>query len=97
VRKGEHVSLREPGQIRDLKRRFRKSKWGALFRRRHRLKILGLNMAFIRFLFEEINGFDENCIGWDLGKDNDLRDRAPTYVTSIPSMTSTICGIRFPP
>ena len=76
VRKGEHESLKEPDQIRDLKRRYRKSKWGTLFRRRHRPKILGLNMAFDRSLFEEINGFDEKFIGWGLGEDSDLRDRA---------------------
>ena len=76
VRKGDHESLKEPDQIRDLQRRFRKSKWGTLLRRRHRPKILGLNMAFDRSLFEEINGFDEKFIGWGLGEDSDLRDRA---------------------
>ena len=76
VLNGDHESLKEPDQIRDLQRRFRKSKWGTLFRRRHRPKILGLNMAFDRSLFEEINGFDEKFIGWGLGEDSDLRDRA---------------------
>ena len=75
IRSGIFESLREQDQIRDLRRRHRKSKWGTLFRRRHRPKILGLNMAFDRSLFEEINGFDERFIGWGLGEDSDLRDR----------------------
>ena len=75
IRSGAYESLKTVDQIRDLKRRYRKSKWGTLLRRRRRPKILGLNMAFDRSLFEEINGFDEGFIGWGLGEDSDLRDR----------------------
>jgi len=59
----------------DLRRRARKSRWGALLRRKNRPKVLGLNMAFDRGLFESLNGFDERFVGYGY-EDSDLRDRA---------------------
>lgn len=58
----------------DLRRRWRKSHWGTLFRMKNRPKVLGLNLAIDRNLFEAVNGFDENFIGYGL-EDSDLRDR----------------------
>lgn len=60
---------------RDLGRRARKSRWGVRLRRPRRPKVLGLNMAFDRALFEAINGFDERFEGYGF-EDSDLRDRA---------------------
>lgn len=75
IDRGLFESLRARDQVKDLRRRWRKSHWGTLFRKKHRPKILGLNMAFDRALFEEINGFDERFVGWGLGEDSDVRDR----------------------
>ncbi len=60
---------------RALRRRWRKSFWGTLVRRRNRPKILGLNLAIDRALFVALNGFDERFRKWGL-EDSDLRDRA---------------------
>ena len=46
-----------------------------LLRRRNRPKVVGLNLAVDRGLFEALNGFDERFVGWGL-EDSDLRDRA---------------------
>lgn len=74
VRSGHFETLMATDQIKDLKKRWRKSKWGTFFRRKNRPKVLGLNMAFDRSLFEKINGFDERFVSWGL-EDSDLRDR----------------------
>jgi glycosyltransferase involved in cell wall biosynthesis len=58
----------------DLAHRAFKSRWGTLFRRRNRPKVLGLNMAVDRALLDEVNGMDERFEGWGL-EDDDLRDR----------------------
>ena len=72
---GRHERLATPEDRRDLARRARKSRLGMLFRRRNRPKILGLNVGMDRALFEDLNGFDENFVGYGL-EDSDLRDRA---------------------
>jgi GT2 family glycosyltransferase len=59
---------------RDLRRRAWKSLWGVRLGKRRRPKILGLNFAVDRALFEEVNGFDEAFVGYGL-EDSDLRDR----------------------
>ncbi|HIG04401.1 MAG TPA: hypothetical protein EYQ08_01515 [Planctomycetes bacterium] len=46
-----------------------------LLRLKNRPKVLGLNMAMDRALFEDLNGFDEKFVGYGL-EDSDLRDRA---------------------
>ena len=75
VDSGRFESLMAPADRRALARRARKSRWGMLLRRRHRPKVLGLNLAVDRRLFEALNGFDEVFVGWGL-EDSDLRDRA---------------------
>lgn len=59
-----------------LRKKARKSRWGTLVRRHNRPKILGLNMAFDRELFENLNGFDERYKRPYIGEDSDLRNRA---------------------
>jgi GT2 family glycosyltransferase len=71
---GRHEALATPADLRDLRRRARKSRWGTFLRRKNRPKVLGLNMAFDRALLEDVNGFDETFEGWGL-EDSDLRDR----------------------
>lgn len=73
---GEYEALRTEASARDLHKKARQSRWGTLLRRRHRPKVLGLNMALDRTLFEALNGFDERFESWGLGEDSDLRDRA---------------------
>ena len=73
---GRHEGLATAADRRDARRRARKSRWGTLMRRRNRPKVLGLNMAIDRTLFESLNGFDERFESWGLGEDSDLRDRA---------------------
>jgi glycosyltransferase involved in cell wall biosynthesis len=75
VDSGRFESLMTPADRRALARRARKSRWGMLLRRKHRPKVLGLNLAVDRRLFEALNGFDEAFVGWGL-EDSDLRDRA---------------------
>lgn len=72
---GRYETLIAPADRRDLARRARKSRWGTLLRRKNRPKVLGLNMAFDRTLFEGLNGFDERFEGYGY-EDSDLRDRA---------------------
>lgn len=76
VDSGRFESLGTPEQLRDLRKRARKSHIGTWLRRRNRPKILGLNMAFDRALFEALNGLDERFESWGVGEDSDLRDRA---------------------
>lgn len=72
---GRYEILGTARDRRDLRKRARKSRWGMLLRRRNRPKVLGLNMAIDRALFESLNGFDERFESWGLGEDSDLRDR----------------------
>ena len=65
-----------PENMRELRKKARQSRWGTKVGRRNRPKILGLNMAFDRALFEALNGFDERFASWGLGEDSDMRDRA---------------------
>ena len=71
---GRFETLAEDEHKKDARRRYRKSKWGTLVRRRRRPKILGLNFAVDRALFEAVNGFDENFRSYAL-EDSDIRDR----------------------
>jgi GT2 family glycosyltransferase len=73
---GAYETLRPDASRKDLRKKRRQSLWGTLIRRRHRPKVLGLNMAIDRALFEALNGFDERFESWGLGEDTDLRDRA---------------------
>lgn len=75
VDSGRFESLMALADRRALARRARKSRLGMLLRRRNRPKVLGLNLAVDRRLFEALNGFDEVFAGWGL-EDSDLRDRA---------------------
>lgn len=75
VDRGDFEALIQPSDRRDLARRARKSRWGTWLRRKNRPKVLGLNMAFDRELFEALNGFDERFEGYGY-EDSDLRDRA---------------------
>lgn len=75
VDRGDFERMVGPADRRDLARRARKSRWGTLLRRKNRPKVLGLNMAFDRALFEALNGFDERFEGYGY-EDSDLRDRA---------------------
>lgn len=61
-------------KLRD-RRRKSLSKWAELTRRKNRPKVIGLNMACDRALFEAVNGFDERFRMPYLGEDTDLRDR----------------------
>jgi GT2 family glycosyltransferase len=72
---GAFETLIEPWHRKWLKRFKRKSEWGMRFRRKNRPKVIGLNMAVDRELFEEVNGFDENFRWPYQGEDTDLRDR----------------------
>jgi GT2 family glycosyltransferase len=73
---GAYEGLGTPRDWKVLRKKARKSRWGTLVRRRNRPKVLGLNMAFDRKLFENLNGFDERFMRPYLGEDSDLRDRA---------------------
>jgi glycosyltransferase involved in cell wall biosynthesis len=57
-----------------LWRRAWKSRVGVLLRRPRRPKVVGLNVGIDRALFEEVNGYDEQFVGYGL-EDSDLRDR----------------------
>lgn len=76
VDSGAFEVLKTRDQERDLSERSRKSRWGVWLRRPRRPKVLGLNMAFDRALFSELNGFDERFGESGLGDDTDMRDRA---------------------
>jgi glycosyltransferase involved in cell wall biosynthesis len=76
VEAGAYESLRTQRSARDLRKKRRQSIWGTRLGRRHRPKILGLNFALDRALFEALNGFDERFTTWGLGEDTDVRDRA---------------------
>jgi glycosyltransferase involved in cell wall biosynthesis len=71
---GRFEGLGTAADRRDLRRRAWKSRWGVRLGHRRRPKILGLNFAVDRALFEEVNGFDEAFVGYGL-EDSDLRDR----------------------
>lgn len=73
---GAYEGLGTEADRRDLRKRRRKSRWGVMLRRKNRPKILGLNFAIDRGLFESLNGFDEVFQSWGVGEDSDLRDRA---------------------
>ena len=72
---GRYERMGAAADRRDLAKRRRKSLAGVWLRRRNRPKILGLNFAVDRALFEEVNGFDERFRSWGVGEDSDLRDR----------------------
>lgn len=75
VEAGTFETLGSPEDFRTLEKKKRQSRWGTLVQRRNRPKIIGLNMAVDRELFESINGFDE-VFAWPyFGEDSDLRDR----------------------
>lgn len=76
VAAGAYEGLGSPANERELAKRRRKSIWGTRLRRRNRPKILGLNFAMDRGLFEALNGFDEAFADWGVGEDSDMRDRA---------------------
>ena len=71
---GAFESLGREVHRKDLSRRRFKSRWGTFLRLKNRPKVLGLNMAMDRALFEDVNGFDEKFVGYGL-EDSDLRDR----------------------
>lgn len=72
---GSFESFITESDRRPLEIRARKSRWGTLIRRKNRPKVIGLNMAVDRELFEAVNGFDE-VFEWPyFGEDSDLRDR----------------------
>lgn len=76
VARGAYEGIESPANLRELAKRRRKSIWGTLLRRKNRPKILGLNFAMDRSLFEALNGFDEEFTDWGIGEDSDMRDRA---------------------
>ncbi|MHC4077365.1 MAG: glycosyltransferase [Planctomycetota bacterium] len=75
VDSGAFESLDESSSQKWLQKFKRKSQWGLLLRRKNRPKVIGLNMAVDRQLFEAVNGFDENFRWPFQGEDTDLRDR----------------------
>jgi GT2 family glycosyltransferase len=75
VRSGVFEDWISSDQLRSLRKWARKSRWGTVLRRRRRPKVLGLNMAMDRELFELVNGFDEVFQLPYIGEDTDLRDR----------------------
>ncbi len=58
----------------DLRRKAWKSRIGIWRKHPRRPKVVGLNIGIDRALFEEVNGYDENFVGYGL-EDSDLRDR----------------------
>jgi len=76
VAAGAYEGLGSADNGRELRKKRRQSIWGTLVGRRNRPKVLGLNMAFDRQLFEALNGFDEEFTDWGVGEDSDMRDRA---------------------
>ena len=76
---GRFEQLVEAEHRRELTRLRRKSVWGVRLRRKRRPRVLGLNMAFDRALFEGLNGFDERFGGSGF-EDSDIRDRAMRHV-----------------
>jgi glycosyltransferase involved in cell wall biosynthesis len=75
VETGRFERLGTPADRRKILKKRRKSFIGVALGMRNRPKVRGLNMAFDRALFEEINGFDEQFEGWG-HEDSDLRNRA---------------------
>ena len=76
VQAGAYEGMGSRANERELAKRRRKSIWGTRLRRKNRPKILGLNFAMDRGLFEALNGFDEAFEDWGVGEDSDMRDRA---------------------
>jgi glycosyltransferase involved in cell wall biosynthesis len=76
VARGTYEGIGSAENRRKLGKKRRQSIWGTRLGRRNRPKILGLNMAFDRQLFEALNGFDEEFVDWGVGEDSDMRDRA---------------------
>ncbi len=76
---GRFETLVNDEHRREIARLRRKSVWGVRLRKKRRPRILGLNMAFDRTLFEGLNGFDERFGGAGF-EDSDLRDRAMRHV-----------------
>jgi glycosyltransferase involved in cell wall biosynthesis len=71
---GRYEALATEADLRSLRRRARKSRWGMLLRRKNRPKVFGANLAVDRALFEAVNGFDEAFPDYGF-EDSDLRDR----------------------
>lgn len=79
VDRGRFETLVTDEHRKEIGRLRRKSLWGVRLRKKRRPRILGLNMAFDRALFEGLNGFDERFGGAGF-EDSDLRDRAMRHV-----------------
>jgi GT2 family glycosyltransferase len=75
VDEGLHETLGTEDERRALRRRGARTGWRARLRRRGHPRVIGLNVAIDRALFEELNGFDEAFVGYG-HEDLDLRDRA---------------------
>lgn len=74
VDSGRHERLGRLGHRWKQVRRAWKSHLGLWLRRPHRPKVHGSNLGIDRALLEEVNGYDENFVGYGL-EDSDLRDR----------------------
>ena len=71
---GRHEGLGSPSVRRALRRRGRRTRILSFLRRPRHPRLIGLNVAIDRSLFEEVNGYDEAFVGWGR-EDVDLRDR----------------------
>jgi glycosyltransferase involved in cell wall biosynthesis len=74
VAAGRHETLPSEDDRRAMRVRARRTRWKTRLRRPRHPRVLGLNVALDRPLFEEVNGYDEAFVGWG-HEDDDLRDR----------------------
>jgi len=74
VQEGAHERLMTDARRRHLWRYHLANLWSLTVRLEHRPRIMGLNFSVARDLFDKVNGFDHEYVGW--GKeDSDLRCR----------------------
>ncbi len=74
VAAGRHESLPTAAVRRQMRRRALRTRWSTWIRKGGHPRVIGLNFAVDRALFEEVNGYDEAFVGWG-HEDHDIRDR----------------------
>lgn len=98
IQSGEYQQWASPDDIRQLKKIHRKAAYYTLIRHPTKPKCFGGNTAVWRADYENVNGHDENFVGWG-GEDDDLRMRlfqSGVRVASLYGWTWT-CHLWHPP
>lgn len=71
---GRHEALPSAAVRREMRRRTWRTRWKTWLHKPGHPRVIGLNFAVDRALFEEVNGYDEAFVGWG-HEDHDIRDR----------------------